>query len=114
MVRAAQPDIVPPGWQLQLIDMLAHGDGGVELAAPARGGAPHEGRNNRLHVAHSVFTTLSRVAVMELGAWLQMLPELHAALLSGSDAARSQQQPGPPSHRPPTSWGQTDPGGLKF
>lgn len=54
MVRAPRPDIVPPGWQLRLIDMLAHGDvgGGVEpvACACARGGAPHEGQNNPHHI----------------------------------------------------------------
>lgn len=54
MVRAPRPDVVPPGWQLQLIDVLAHGDGGVEPAAHARGGAPHEGQNNLLYITYSV------------------------------------------------------------
>ncbi len=59
MVRAPRPDIVPPGWQLQLIDVLAHGDGGVEPAARACGGAPHEGQNDRLYITYSILTTLS-------------------------------------------------------
>lgn len=50
MVRAPRPDIVPPGWQLPLIDVLAHGDGGVEPAARACGGGPHEGQNNPLYI----------------------------------------------------------------
>ncbi len=59
MVRAPRPDIVPPGWQLQLIDMLAHGDGGVEPAACACGGATREGQNNLPCVTYSTLTTLS-------------------------------------------------------
>lgn len=50
MVRAPQPDIVPSGWQLPLIDMLAQKGGGVEPAAQASGGSPHEGQNNALHI----------------------------------------------------------------
>lgn len=52
MVRAPRPDIVPPGWQLQLIDMLAHGDGGAEPVACARAcrRASHEGQNNPLRI----------------------------------------------------------------
>lgn len=49
MVRAPWPDIVAPGWQLLLIDMLAHGDGRVEPAARACGGVSHEGQNNPPH-----------------------------------------------------------------
>lgn len=59
MVRAPRPDIVPPGWQLQLIDVLAHGDGGVEPAACACGGASHEGQNHFLHITYSIVTTVS-------------------------------------------------------
>lgn len=59
MVRAPRPDIVPPGWQLQLIDMLAHGDGGVEPTACACGGAPREGQNNLLYITYSILTALS-------------------------------------------------------
>lgn len=50
MVRAPRPDIVPPGWQLQLIDMLAHGGGEVEPC----GGGPHEGQNNLPFSLHNI------------------------------------------------------------
>lgn len=59
MVRAPRPHIVPPGWQLQLIDMLAHRDGGVESSACACAGVPHEGQNYLLYITYSTLTTLS-------------------------------------------------------
>lgn len=54
MVRAPRPDIVPPGWQLQLIDMLAHVDEGVEPVAHACGGGPHEWQNDPLFSLHAI------------------------------------------------------------
>lgn len=50
MVRAPQPDIVPSGWQLPLIDMLAQRGGGVEPKAQACRGLPHEGQTNAQHI----------------------------------------------------------------
>lgn len=77
MVSTPQPDIVPPGWQLQLIDVLAHGDGGMEPTARASGGAPREGQNTLLHIASRILTTPSMVLASDEGSAVGMQVVLH-------------------------------------